>query len=296
MYNKLIGVFVTVADLGSFSKAARKHYCSSVSIMKRMNDLEEHLGVQLFHRTTQGVTLTKAGASVYQDAKKIMALSREATAKAQQIAESRKRVIRVGTSMLRPCKPLIELLSTFEDTDLPFRLKLVSFDDSNIHETLSMLEKDFDCFIGPCGRTKWLEDFSVHFLGEYRCCLSLSRKHRLANKEMLSWDDLDGESILLVKEGESTILDKLRDDLKKHHPLVNIIDSPNFFDLDTFNHCEKMNYLIESVELWKDIHPSLATVPVDWEYEIPYGIIYSKQPTQLMSDFIQFINQYTVKQ
>lgn len=27
--------------------------------------------------------------------------------------------------------------------------------------------------------------------------------------------------------------------------------------------------------VWESLHPSLVTVPVDWKYEIPYGVIYA---------------------
>lgn len=51
MYNAMLKVFVEVADCGSFTKAANSLYISATSIMKQMNILEEHIGLQLLSRT-----------------------------------------------------------------------------------------------------------------------------------------------------------------------------------------------------------------------------------------------------
>ncbi len=30
-----------------------------------------------------------------------------------------------------------------------------------------------------------------------------------------------------------------------------------------------------TIECWSEVHPGLVTVPVNWEYSIPYGLLYS---------------------
>lgn len=46
--------FVTVADCGSFNKAAEELYISPPSVMKQLNALEKHLDLKLLDRTNQG--------------------------------------------------------------------------------------------------------------------------------------------------------------------------------------------------------------------------------------------------
>ena len=74
----MLKVFVEVADRGSFTKAAESLYISSTAIMKQMNILEEHIGLQLLIRTPRGIHLTEAGMSVYKDAKFLIQYSEEA--------------------------------------------------------------------------------------------------------------------------------------------------------------------------------------------------------------------------
>jgi DNA-binding transcriptional LysR family regulator len=53
--------FVTVTELGSFTRAAERLGCSKAHVSEQVAELEKALGVQLLHRTTRRLTLTEAG-------------------------------------------------------------------------------------------------------------------------------------------------------------------------------------------------------------------------------------------
>lgn len=72
MYNPQLDTFIRVADAGSFNKAAEELYIAPTAIIKQINLLETSLDVKLFERTHRGLLLTKAGKSLYQDAKYII--------------------------------------------------------------------------------------------------------------------------------------------------------------------------------------------------------------------------------
>ena len=94
---------------------------------------------------------------------------------------------------------------------------------------------------------------------------------------------------MIVKRGESAVLNQMRDDILENHPRIKIVDAPNFYDTSIFNECEQMNYLMETLDIWTDIHPSLVTLPMEWDYEIPYGIVYAKKPSKTVNRFIEII-------
>ncbi len=64
--------FVTVAELGSFTKAAEKLESSNQLMSKYVSQLEEQLGVRLFNRTTRRVRLTQEGEQCLQHAIQIL--------------------------------------------------------------------------------------------------------------------------------------------------------------------------------------------------------------------------------
>ena len=63
-----IPVFVAVVENGGFSAASRKLGVSKSAVSKRINQLENHLGVLLLHRTTRKLSLTEAGERYYEHA------------------------------------------------------------------------------------------------------------------------------------------------------------------------------------------------------------------------------------
>ncbi|MDF3085708.1 LysR family transcriptional regulator [Burkholderia sola] len=65
--------FVTVVETEGFASAARKLNVSPSVISRVMTELEEYLGVRLLTRTTRVVRITDAGASFYEDCRRILA-------------------------------------------------------------------------------------------------------------------------------------------------------------------------------------------------------------------------------
>ena len=63
-----IPVFVAVVENGGFSAASRTLGVSKSAVSKRINQLENHLGVLLLHRTTRKLSLTEAGERYYEHA------------------------------------------------------------------------------------------------------------------------------------------------------------------------------------------------------------------------------------
>ena len=64
---KELTTFVEVAQRGSLSAAAREEGVTPAMVGRRIDQLEERLGVKLFKRSTRKVTLTPEGATFYED-------------------------------------------------------------------------------------------------------------------------------------------------------------------------------------------------------------------------------------
>ncbi|WP_213704429.1 LysR family transcriptional regulator, partial [Klebsiella aerogenes] len=63
MNNELSGMkaFVTVAELGSFSKAAEVLNLTQPALTRKIQKIESNLNTALFERTTRKIMLTQAG-------------------------------------------------------------------------------------------------------------------------------------------------------------------------------------------------------------------------------------------
>lgn len=288
MYNTQLNIFIKAADCCSFAKAAEKLFISSTAVMKQINSLEKRIGVNLFDRNNHGVYLTEAGKQFYKDAKFIIKYSDNAIESLKRSTSAGKYVIRVGTSVLNPCKTLMDLWGQINDIYSHFKINIVPFEDdhNNILSVIDNIGKNFDFIVGACDSPQWLARCNFLRLGEYKQCCAVSCKHRLATKKILRIEDLYGEKIFMVGKGISTTLDRLHDELENNHPQIQLEDT-SFYDIDVFNRCEQSGGIMLTLDAWADVHLSLVTIPMDWDYKIPYGILYSLQPSE---DAVQFLN------
>lgn len=109
MYNSLLDTFIAVADCGSFTKAAQRLCISPTAIMKQMNALERHLDLSLLARTSTGIRLTEEGKMIYRDAKFMIDYSEKSIVAAKAIHIPYDTTFCVGTSLLNPAKPFMDL-------------------------------------------------------------------------------------------------------------------------------------------------------------------------------------------
>jgi len=292
MLNSQLEMFFQVVECGSFARAAQRRHCSAVSVMNQINALEDRIEITLLERSTQGVTLTKAGEIFYHDALKIRELVRQTIDKVKGMAQENTATIRLGTSFLRPCRPLLDYLEKAGNCwRKVFQMKIITFNDNQEEFTRLQrnLGKDIDCFISPCDSAYWKENFNILPLGVCQCRVSLPAKHHLAKMNSLTWRDLYGETLMLVAKGISPVIDRLRQDIVTNHPDINIIDSSDYYDIEAFNKCVEGNYLMETPDTWAGLHPSLVTLPVEWDYSQPYGIVYAKKPCPAFANFIKMV-------
>lgn len=293
MYNHMLDTFIAVADCGSFTKASERLYISPTAVMKQMNALESHLDLKLIDRTASGVRLTAVGALIYQDAKFIIDYSRKSIAGARAAMHLNDTTFCIGTSLLNPAKPFMDLWYRVNQEFSEYKLHLVPFEDNHegILSVIEQLGKKFDFLIGVCDSREWLRRCNFLALGRYKKMIGVSREHHLAGKKSITVEDLYGETLMMVEQGDSGVNDFLRNDLEKHHPQIHIEDTPQFYDLSVFNRCAETGNVLLTLECWQEVHPGLVSIPVDWDYSIPYGLLYSLDAPKDVLKFVETLRK-----
>lgn len=295
MVHPLLHTFICVADQGSFTKAAEHLYISPTAVMKQINTLEDHLNLKLINRTASGISLTSAGEIIYQEAKNMIDYSSKVLYRAKTAEHTYDTTFCVGTSLLNPAKPFMDLWHKISQDFLGYKLHLVPFEDHH-EDILSVIEDlgiKYDFLIGVCDSKLWLSKCKFLPLGQYKKMIAVSREHPLSNKESLNIEDLYGETLMMVKQGDSEINDMIRKDLETNHPFIHIEDTPQFYDLSVFNRCAETGNVLLTLECWKDVHPGLVTLPVNWDYSIPYGLMYSLNAPNDVLQFVKAVENMT---
>ncbi len=95
---KQIKTFLQVAELGSFTRAAEHLNLSRAMVSIQIKQLEENLGVTLFHRNTRQIELTDSGKSFYQDCQAIQQSYQQAVEKIQHNDAQLNGTLRIGST------------------------------------------------------------------------------------------------------------------------------------------------------------------------------------------------------
>lgn len=282
MYNPQLETFICVVDSGSFSKAAEKLYITAPAVIKQINSLESSLDLHLFERTHRGLIVTEAGKSLYQDAKYLIQYCKDSVSRARNAQNNQEGVIRIGVSPMTPSQVFMTLWPRIQKYCPDLKFKLVPFENTpeNAREILGNLEQNIDVIAGIFDDTMLsLRKCSGMQISKEPFCCAVALHHRLAGKETLTMEDLYGENMLLIQRGWSKYVDILRDDLRERHPQIHVIDF-EFYNLEVFNRCENSNDVLLAIKNWESVHPLMKIIPVEWNYSIPYGLLYSMEPSE----------------
>lgn len=295
MYNPQLETFLRVADAGSFNKAAEQAYITPTAVIKQINLLEEELDLKLFERTHRGLKLTKAGSSLYNDAKYIIQYCNDSIIRAKNSMQETGDIIRIGTSPTTPAEILVDLWPKIHEKCPDMKFQLVPFENTpeNAREILKNLGQNIDVVAGIFDdtmlRVRGCDGFEI---SRQPICCAVSIHHRLAGKKRLTVQDLYGERLMLMKRDWSHYVDRLRDDIWQNHSQIEIVDF-DFYSVEIFNRCENSNDILMAVKTWENIHPLIKVIPVEWNHTIPYGLLHSKTPSELVKCFLSVAREIT---
>ena len=288
MYNPQLETFLKVADAGSFNKAAEEAFITPTAVIKQVNLLEDSLGVKLFIRSHRGLTLTKAGQSLYNDARYIIQYCRDSVTRAKNAMQEDMGVIRIGTSPMTPAQVLVELWPKIHALCPEIKFQLVPFENTpeNAREILKNLGQNIDVVAGIFDETMLeLRQCAGFELFRQPLCCAVSIHHPLAAKNSLTVQELYGEKLMLMRREWSRYVDEHRDDIWQNHPQIRIEDF-DFYSVEVFNRCENGGSILMAVQAWENVHPLLKVIPVEWNHAIPYGLLHSPQPSETVQKFL----------
>ncbi|MFR4781532.1 MAG: hypothetical protein ACLUAR_00475 [Pilosibacter sp.] len=78
--------------------------------------------------------------------------------------------------------------------------------------------------------------------------------------------------------------------METYHPQIHL-KGIDYTDINQFIQLASSDDFLLSSECWKNVHPLLTTLPVDWDYTLPYGLIYSKIPSKELLQFLMAVGQ-----
>jgi DNA-binding transcriptional LysR family regulator len=196
--------FVAVSEELHFGKAAKRLHIAQPPLSQAIRKLEDHLGLQLLHRTSRVVAPTDAGRVFLEEARKVLAAFEFAVTEAQRTSEEQAG-LRVGCVPNLPIERLLRFLRALREisTDsAPHIAHLVSGE-----QVKRLYSGDLD--LGIVHYAENYEDLELAplFDGEPLAAL-LPPGHPLAQADPLTPEQLAEESLVIFpREGNPALHD-----------------------------------------------------------------------------------------
>lgn len=216
---KQLHYFIAVAETRSFTHAARNYFIAQTAMSQQISALEKELGFMLFHRTNRKVELTPAGTLLYDQVRPLVVELEKAVEDASTLAGLRAQLFRIGILDQANNRFLAPALKAFSQEEPDVEPMLISDNQMLLLEGLSnhslelvLLGKQFYTPRAPLQAT---ELFTYKVL---RHVLAVPAESPLAQKERISWTDLQGLTLIAYspfKEDQQG--NELRDTLREHN-------------------------------------------------------------------------------
>lgn len=205
-----INYLITIAESRSMNKAAEKLFIAQPTLTGVVRDVENELGIQIFHRTHKGVTATVEGEQFLSKIKRIYQQYEEVM---EEYGEEMKFRRRFAVSMQHysfAVKAFIEMAKHYDSNK--FDLALRETATVNVIKDVSSLKSEigiiYTCEANQRVINRLLRENELEFHSLIVCPASvyLARSHPLANEKELTFEQLDPYPCLsFEQENESEI-------------------------------------------------------------------------------------------
>ncbi len=199
---KQLYYFHIVAELQSFSLAAKKLYISQPAISMQIKNLEKKLGISLIKRGSN-FALTDKGEVLYRDLKKIFKTLCEAEQKLLAYSLKDLKKITIGMSEAYSKHFIIEILDKFKHKFPEIGLKF--FTENSIHLFDKIISNEIDiAIIGEINKTITDENFVSEEIKKEEIVIVAAPHNKLTQKENVTIKDILKEKIILKDENSAT--------------------------------------------------------------------------------------------
>jgi DNA-binding transcriptional LysR family regulator len=195
---KQLEAFVSVADEGSFSKAAKGLFLTQPTISAHISCLEQELNVRLFVRNTKEVRLSEDGKILYGYAKQIVSVQKQIEMVFDRSRKEGSHCIRIAASSVPALYLLPQILAKFSDKYPREQFKLLETDSAKVVEQVVNYNVD----IGFTGTV--LEKKHCHYIPFYQDELIIitpnSKRFRNLREEFDLQSELQTEEIMWIQD------------------------------------------------------------------------------------------------
>jgi len=206
-----IQAFVSVAELGGFRRAADELHVTQTALTRRVQHLEAYLGMRLLDRTTRTVALTAVGREFLPRARAIVTETNSAVLDLKEMSQHARGTFTLACVSTMSSRLLPMLMRTYADLHPGNRIRLLDMTSNDVREAVLQRKAEVGIAIHGVAHAQ----LSERYLFDDALALYCSESHPLAKRARLTWRDLKGADLIMVRGFTATRL------LIEYHLLTN---------------------------------------------------------------------------
>jgi DNA-binding transcriptional LysR family regulator len=195
-----LDIFVKVAELASFSRAAEALFLTQPTVSEHIRTLEDELGVRLLDRLGRGAAVTKGGALLLSYAQRMLALSREARQAMESFQGRMSGELLVGASTIPGEYILPALIGRFKEKFPDIAITLLIGGSQAVTEWVMEGRAE----IGVVGARSTHRSIECRELMPDDIILIVGAAHPWHGRKQVTIEELRGEPLLLRERGSGT--------------------------------------------------------------------------------------------
>ena len=191
--------FVAVAEELHFGRAALRLHMTQPPLSRQIQLLEHSLGADLFIRSSRSVVLSAAGAALLPDARRLLRLAESAAEHARRIAAGQAGRLRIGFTAASAYRFLPDLITALRAQLPDVDLVLQEMVSGAQLEALQAGQIDAGLLRPPVASP----ELSSLLVDHEKLLAAVPARHRLARRDVLRLDDLEGQDFVMYAPGDS---------------------------------------------------------------------------------------------
>jgi DNA-binding transcriptional LysR family regulator len=242
--------FLAVAEALNFTKAAAQLRVAQPALSRRVQDLEDEIGVDLLKRSPRGVTLTAEGKLFLEKTRHILGLAEESVEQVRALARGQYGNLHIGYAPSPTVELLPPALAAYQKA---FPQVNVLLHDASRREIVDGLQ-DGTLELAVMPEVTSLQADGIEFepLRTYSFCVALPPAHRLARLK----------AVPLEKIAAEPIVGFARRDYSDYYPFVERLFRPLGIKPRIAVECDSASSLITAVETGRGIALAMSVFKI----------------------------------
>lgn len=186
--------FLAVAEALNFTKAAALLRVAQPALSRRVQDLEDEIGVDLLKRSPRGVVLTAEGKLFLDKTRHILKLADESVEQVRALARGEEGELHMGYAPAPTVEILPPALAAFQKAFPRVRVLLHDFSEQELIEGLR--NGRLELALMPRGTGSQSVDLEFETLRSYPICVAVAPTHRFARLKTITLEMVATEAMI----------------------------------------------------------------------------------------------------